>query len=341
MKKRNPRSMIRITGKNLNVCGLPPLPSGTHTSGDSLMKKQTFVFLPFVVIFFFLITGTALASGNLRYSITVSKFENKSNWSGQWNLGSAWGAVLTDSLQQSGRFIVLGENDMRREAMAEQDFAASGRAAGGGKQVVTGQMTPAQLLVKGVITHFANDTSGAHGGVKIGGINIGGGVSRAEINVTMYIVDSSTGQIVASKKCYGKVTAADIGGGLSTDGWSGNVGGFKKTNAGKAMEKAVTEGVGFLTKQLEEIPWTGTVVMAKSDKIYINRGTREGVVPGQKFEVGESFVLRDPDTGEILDETLEKIGMIEAVTVKEKLSICKPIAGSGFNKGMTIKPAGV
>ncbi|MDF1578507.1 MAG: hypothetical protein P1P81_08725, partial [Desulfobulbales bacterium] len=69
----------------------------------------------------------------LRYSITVSKFENRSNWSGQWDLGTAWGAVLTDSLNQSKRFIVLGEKDMRREAMEEQDFAASGRAAGGGK----------------------------------------------------------------------------------------------------------------------------------------------------------------------------------------------------------------
>ena len=92
--------------------------------------------------------------GNLRYSIMVSKFENRSGWSGQWNIAETWGAVLTDSLQQTGRFIVLGEKDMRHEAMAEQDFAESGRTAGGKKKPVTGQMTPAQLLVKGEITHF-------------------------------------------------------------------------------------------------------------------------------------------------------------------------------------------
>ena len=69
--------------------------------------------------------------GNLRYSITVSKFENKAGWNGQWDLGDAWGTILTDQLMESGRFIVLGEKDMRGEALAEQDFAASGRTAGG------------------------------------------------------------------------------------------------------------------------------------------------------------------------------------------------------------------
>ena len=80
------------------------------------------------------VAGPCFAEGGgLRYSITVSKFENRSSWDGQWDLGHAWGAVLTDSLNQTGRFIVLGETDMRREALQEQDFAASGRAAGGGK----------------------------------------------------------------------------------------------------------------------------------------------------------------------------------------------------------------
>ena len=51
--------------------------------------------------------------GNLRYTISVSKFENRSGWNGQWDLGSAWGTILTDQLVQSGKFIVLGESDMR------------------------------------------------------------------------------------------------------------------------------------------------------------------------------------------------------------------------------------
>jgi hypothetical protein len=36
--------------------------------------------------------------------------------------------------------------------------------------------------------------------------------------------------------------------------------------------------------------------------VYINRGTREGVSVGQTFDVGKSEILRDPDTGEVLDQ---------------------------------------
>lgn len=275
----------------------------------------------------------------LRYSIAVSKFENKSNWSGQWDLGTAWGAVLTDALNQTNRFIVLGEKDMRQEAMEEQDFSASGRAAGGGKKVVTGQMTPGQLLIKGVITHFAEETSGTGGGIGYAGITLGGKVSTAEINVMLYIVDSSTGQVVASKKCYGKVSKKGLTLGLSDNGWSGNIGGFKKTNAGKAVEAAVDEGVGFLITQLESIPWSGAVIMVKGSKVYVNRGEREGVSLGQKFNVGETTVLRDPETGEVLDQSMETAGMIEVIKVKDKISICKIVSGSAIAKGMSVMQA--
>ena len=117
-----------------------------------------------------LTTGLVFAeAGNLRYSVMVNKFENKANWTGRWNLGDAWGTVFTDQLVQSGKFIVLGEADMRGAAIAEQDFAASGRAAGGKKAPKMGRMTPAQLLVKGAITHV-QETKGAGGGFGFKGI---------------------------------------------------------------------------------------------------------------------------------------------------------------------------
>lgn len=281
--------------------------------------------------------GQCLAAGEgLRYSIAVSQFENRSNWRGQWSLGDAWGAILTDSLNQTGRFIVLGEKVMRSEALDEQDFAASGRAAGGGKKVTIGQMTPAQLLIKGDITHFSDETGGGGGNFSIQGFRVGTKSNTAEINAVMYIVDSSTGQVMASKKCYGKVSKKGLNLGATVSGFSGDVGGFKKTNAGKAIEQAVDEGVCFLVSMLDEVPWTGSVILVKGSKVYINRGTREGVSVGQTFDVGESTVLRDPDTGEVLDESMESVGTIRVVKVKEKIAICDVLTGSGIRKGMTI-----
>jgi len=302
------------------------------------MIKKYIVLITCVVVFLVIVVaGQCLAKGNgMRYSISVAKFENRAGWRGQWDIGDAWGAVLTDSLNNTGKFIVLGEKDMRREALHEQDLAASGRTAGGGKVVVKGQMTPAQLLVKGNITHFAHDTSGGGGGIGFGGIRIGAKGAMSEINVIMYIIDSSTGQVLASKKCYGKVTKKGLSFGLSKGGFNGDVGGFKKTNAGKAIEKAVDQGVKFLISRLSDIPWSGKIVLIKGSKVFVNRGTREGVSVGQAFSVGKTTVIRDPDTGEVLDQSMDKVGTIKVVKVKQKIAICKVTDGSGIKKGMTV-----
>jgi len=303
--------------------------------------KRFHIILIIVVLFALVLSVAAeclAQSGGLKYSIAVARFENRSNWRGQWSLGDAWGAVLTDSLNKTGRFIVLGEQDMRRDALQEQDFAASGRAAGGGRKVAIGHMTPAQLLIKGEITHFAEGTGGGGLGVGYKGFRLGGSQSYAEINVVMYIIDSTTGQVMASKKCYGKITRSGLSVGLTHGHFSGDIGGFKKTNAGKAVEHAVDEGVQFLIGQLESVAWSGTVVLAKGDKVYINRGSREGVSMGQTFSVGKAEVLRDPDSGEVLDQSMETVGTIQVVTLKRKLSICKVLQGGGIKKGMTVLP---
>jgi len=283
------------------------------------------------------------AKGGLRYSITVSKFENRAGWSGQWDLGDAWGAVLTDALQGTKRFIVLGEKDMRAEALLEQDLAAGGRMAGGNKAPKTGQMTPAQLLVKGDITHVESSTSGGEGGLNFKGISIGGNKDKAEISVVIYVVDSRTGQVKASKTVTGKAGKRGLklgywGSGLG--GLTGDMAGFQKDNLGQATSDAVNQAVEFILKELEDIPWEGSVVSATASKVIINRGTREGVTEGQSFIVGKVEELTDPDTGEILDRSVETIAKLTAKTVKEKVTICEATEGGDqIEKGMTVQSA--
>lgn len=278
------------------------------------------------------------ATGGLRYTVTVTKFENQSGWHGQWDLGHAWDTVLTDMLNQTGKFIVLGETDMRAAALDEQDFAASGRTAGGKKAPVTGQMTPAQLLVKGAITHVQGDTGGAGGGIRVKGFKIGGGGGKGEVNATIYIVDSTTGQVVASKSVVGTHKRKNLGVGYNAGGWGAAFGGDKKDNVGLAVQDACAEAVNFMIEQLPNYSWTGSVVLIKGDKVYVNRGSREGVVVGQAFTVGEVEVLRDPDTGEVLDESMTEVARLTVSQVKEKLSICDVTSGNAaaVGKGMTI-----
>jgi len=300
--------------------------------------KRAFEIVTILTLVVALPAVAAAQGGGLRYTVTVTKFENQAGWHGQWDLGDAWGTVLTDMLNQTGKFIVLGESDMRGAAMDEQDFAASGRTAGGKKAPVTGQMTPAQLLVKGAITHVQDDTAGGGGGVRIKGIRIGGKGGKGEINATIYVVDSTTGQVLASTSVVGTSKQKGMSLGYSGAGWGGDVGGFKNDNVGKAVEAACAEAVDFLIAQLPNVGWTGSVVMVKNGKVYVNRGSREGVASGQRFVVGDVEVLRDPDTGEVLDESMTEIASLQVDQVKEKLSICSVTSGdaAAVGKGMTI-----
>jgi curli biogenesis system outer membrane secretion channel CsgG len=286
-------------------------------------------------------TIPAPPAGNLRYSITVTKFKNEAGWHGRWNVGDGMQTVMTNLLQESGWFIVLGDGEMRKAAMAEQDFAASGRTAQGKKTAKIGRMTPAQLLVRGSITHVQNDTGSGGGGISFQGFSIGGSAGKAEMNVTIYLVDSETGQVKASTDVVGVsgkrgFTVGYHGGALG--GLGGNFGGAEKDNVGKALEDAVGQAVLFLIQQLDSIPWEGSVVMVKGDKVIINRGSREGVEVGREFKVGSVEELVDPDTGEVLDSEMTSIGTIKVTKTKDKISYCSPVTGSGMQKGMSVFP---
>jgi curli biogenesis system outer membrane secretion channel CsgG len=286
-----------------------------------------------------LVGGAASAAeGGLRYTISVAKFDNQAGYIHTWSVGDAWGTVMTDLLQQTGKFIVLGETDMRNEAMMEQDLVASGRTAQGAKAPVTGELTPAQLLVKGAITHVQHETAGGGGGIRVKGIRLGGKKATSEINATVYVVDATTGQIVASKSVVG--TSKGRGGTLGYSGrnWGGDIGSFKEDNLGKAVESAVSEAVDWIVAQVDDIPWRGSVALVQGGKVYVNRGAREGVANGQTFVVGESQFIRDPETGEVLDETLTEVARLRVSEAKEKVAICDVISGDvgAISKGMGV-----
>ena len=63
---------------------------------DALLRS--IVLLAFVSLFCTVQPAQAQeASGGLRYTITVSKFENRSGWYGQWDIGDAWPLGDADS----------------------------------------------------------------------------------------------------------------------------------------------------------------------------------------------------------------------------------------------------
>ena len=107
-----------------------------------------------------------------------------------------------------------------------------------------------------------------------------------------------------------------------------------------SCENAVAQAVEFLIEQLEDVPWEGTIMMAKPDKIIVNRGTREGVSTGMRFNVGDIEELVDEDTGEVLDSEMTVVAQLEVTNAKEKIAYCVATKGGPqIKKGMSVFPA--
>lgn len=283
--------------------------------------------------------GLAQAGAKLRYSISVYEFANEAGWNGHWNVGDGFKTMMTHALNESENFIVLGDEEMRDAAMGEQDKVATGRMAGGKKAPQMGRMTPAQLLVRGSITHVQNETTGGSGGLNFQGIKLGGSSGKAEINMTIYLVDTETGQVKASTEVIGESGRKGLGVGYygsALNGLTGDMAGFKNDNVGKATADAVAKSVEFLNAQLENIPWEGSIIMAGA-KTIMNRGSREGVAVGNVFRVGEVEELVDPDTGEVLDVSMTEVGKVKVTEVKEKIAYLEAVSGAGkIAKGMSV-----
>jgi len=109
-------------------------------------------------------------------------------------------------------------------------------------------------------------------------------------------------------------------------------------NVRTAIDNAVEDAISWMVGQLDSIPWRGTVVLVSENMIYINRGRREGVSEGQTFTVGEATVVRDPDTGEVLDTSRNELARVRAEEVGEKVAICSVVSGSAsrIERGMAV-----
>jgi curli biogenesis system outer membrane secretion channel CsgG len=268
-------------------------------------------------------TASAAPRGNLRYSVVVDKFENNTGTS---RLGDDWGTLLTSALHESGSFIVVAQDDMQLKALKEQLRNMTGTTAQGRKTAQRGHMVPAQLMVKGVITHFQQGTANQDGGIGVGKFKINAGRTKTEIRATLQMIDATTGAIVAAKNFIGiaQQRAFSV---QQNGGQQGKVGMGADANVHDALEKAIAEVIPWMVAQLPSVAWRGTIVRVDKGKITINRGSREGVTAEDEFIAGESEILRDPDTGEFLEEVLNERARIKVVQLNDRTAVCTVVNG--------------
>jgi curli biogenesis system outer membrane secretion channel CsgG len=187
-------------------------------------------------------SGAALAKKPV---LGVAEFRNTSG-AGWWRggMGSELSGLLTSELASSGEFRVVERNKLSK-VLREQDLGASGRVRRRTAAKI-GKITGAQYLVIATVTSYEESVKGTGGGFSIGPISLGGKKEDAYISVDLRVVDTTTGEIAYSRAIEAKSSGGGLSGGLHLGIFSGHLGGFEKTPAGKAVRACIIEIVDYL-----------------------------------------------------------------------------------------------
>ncbi len=282
------------------------------------------------------------APSGLKHTIAVDSFGASEITQGGV-AGDSLTALLTDELTADGRFIVV-ERAGLGSIQTEQQLGTQGSATAA-TSAKTNQLIGASLLVRGAVTKFNPNAGG--GGLSLSGaggglMGLGGGMktSKATMEISLRLIDSTTGQVVGTAVGEGSATSKDVNAGLTNNRTGATMGtnAFKSTPIGKAAQDAIHIAVGKLGASLANVPWSALVVDDRDGKVYVNAGADQNVQAGLTmgaYHKGE--VMTDPGTGAVLDVAMNKVGIIQVDTVRDKISIAHVVSGDPPARGDMLK----
>lgn len=234
---------------------------------------------------------------------------------------------LTDALVQSGRFRVL-DRQIIESVIAEQDLRWSERTTKQGSAAAIGGIYSAQTLVKGAVTEFDPGTAGSGETFNFSGFSLGSTRTEAHVAVIIYLVDTTTSQIIDSQRVEGKAERGGVSWGFSRQDFSFGQSGFKETPLGKATQMVINRAVEYISQRLEKEYWQGKVAKVVDSTIFINAGRSSGVSIGQDFIVCEGTEIVDPATGASLGHSLKPVGLIRVSNIYPDFAEAQLIEGS-------------
>lgn len=274
----------------------------------------------------------------VKHALAVVDFDNPQNWYAQYRLGSALSMMLESALYDSGRFVIV-EREELGNVIAEQDLAASGRAAQSAQVAQTGLIRSAKYLATGTVTRVEEKTQGSGAGIGYKGFRIGGGGNESELEIVVKLIDSTSSQVVASKRILGKAGGSKMNIGYYNRGFGGDLSGFAETPLSEAAQVAISAAVEWIATEMEDYDITANIVTVKSpEMIIMNRGENYGVQVGDVFLVREAGeTLTDPATGEILDIFEGEVtGKIKVNRVSEKIAYAELVDGVVPERGDSV-----
>lgn len=213
---------------------------------------RTFRAMPWIVAALVVMTFAAPAAAqSKRPTVALLDFDYGTidHWWGNQDIGKGIADLIVDGLVEDGTYRVI-ERKRLDAILAEQNFSNSDRADPSAAQVAKiGKALGVKYLIVGSITRFGMEDKG----MKIGGGGWGGGrfglgevgtkKGKASVAITARMVDSSTGEIMASAKGEGTSSRSGLLLGGAANHAAGGIefgsSNFRETVLGEATEAAV------------------------------------------------------------------------------------------------------
>lgn len=167
-------------------------------------------------------------------------------------LGGGLAKMLSNALVETKCFRVVDRANIDK-LRKEKGLGMSGEVSSA-SAVQMGKMLGAQLSVFGEVTEYKEEVAKVGGGIKLGPFGDMFGMSTAHVGLILQLIDSSTGEIYASKSVDKEVRKVGAASGGSLWGVTGGAVGYKSMAMQDAVEQAINEAVAFLVEERES--WT-------------------------------------------------------------------------------------
>ena len=264
----------------------------------------------------------------VRHALGIVDFTTSQNLSIDETVAQNMRAMLESALFATNRFVIVERGNLDAVAQ-EQDLQKGDRAAKASSVAQTGKLRSARYLAACTVTEASSSTSGDSGGIAIHGIRLGGSSAKSAIVLVVKVIDTTSGEVVASERIRGEAGKSGVNLGLSQNGWSGELSSFAETPMGQAAQDCINKAVVFIAHKMETTAVEGVIVSVSEQSIIINLGQNYGINAGQKFTVRrQGEALTDPATGEVLGNSEGAVvGTVEVTSTREKLSYCKLVDG--------------
>lgn len=260
--------------------------------------------------------------------LIVAPFRNTSGWHDD-SIGFAAATELADQLHATRDFAIIGPGEVQsvlddesKEVLDPFDSDLIGQVA---------ERLRCPYVVAGRVAGFS--VKSYSGGIRL----VRGSMTRASSKLNVYLIDAPKGEMVLKAEGDGSKTS----GGASVRDVEAEIADNLEV-AREMLRPAVSEFAPELTRRARSLPRQqleigGSIVGGGADgAVYIDRGANFDLQIGQRFVVSRVLDEIRNAAGDLLDQIVDQVGVVEVTRVMTRSAICRVVEGEAV-EGDTVR----